>query len=545
MLDKFPWIFGIFALVRLQQRHPRGLRAFSRRGCARRPATANAVGLVTWSEISHNDTFLLEYLADNSWQPERLELSEATPRYCRTRYPAELAASMEPLWTSFLSLVADPPLEHHARPLGAAVSRVDQPHPERFDAETAGNCSRRITRGFCRALKQSPKVLHGLADLSAKWYDNPLWRRDALDMARTTASRALYFSMLVGTRRMEAWRHREGRCRTGSPHGPVEPGLARRTWATCWRCPTTSRWTRAFADWPSAKEINGVRADHQSRTPSRPSRATPRTTTAAAITTSWSSMCIGPSWPPIGRGCSNGSSRATGRSGGGPPSSPRKRRRSSIGSTQTPLAQMTPTQPRDAEAVGRHCSTVWRRSCKRCSTTTTTTTETRVPAVACLPPGKPGGQGGQATPGDPRIGYADVDRVPIAVDWQHPGAKRSEGATRRDFLKSSIAGGLAFGLPSLAIRRPASLPATGPNAEIAMAVVGLGGIDTVGGVGGRGRRLISGLREIPGVRIAAVCDVDRTILDHTVQQFKDRREDVTACTRRSQGARTTMPSTPL
>ena len=105
-----------------------------------------------------------------------------------------------------------------------------------------------------------------------------------------------------------------------------------------------------------------------------------------------------------------------------------------------------------------------------------------------------------------------------------------EGATRRDFLKSSLAGGLAFGLPSLAIGGQHQSRVTGPNAEIAVAVVGLGGIDTVGGVGGRGRQLISGLREIPGVRIVAVCDVDKTILDHTVQQFKDRREDVAACT---------------
>jgi len=92
---------------------------------------------------------------------------------------------------------------------------------------------------------------------------------------------------------------------------------------------------------------------------------------------------------------------------------------------------------------------------------------------------------------------------------------------RRQFLKGSLAGGLAFALPDLAT--------ASPNAEIRMAVIGLGGIATVGGVGGRGRQLISRIRTVPGVRIVALCDVDQAILDHEVQQFKDRHEDVAAC----------------
>ena len=104
------------------------------------------------------------------------------------------------------------------------------------------------------------------------------------------------------------------------------------------------------------------------------------------------------------------------------------------------------------------------------------------------------------------------------------------GATRRDFLRRSMAGGLAFGLPSLAIGSQGLAGPAGPNAEVGVAVVGLGGIDTVGGVGGRGRQLISRLRDVPGARVVALCDVDQAILDHSVQQFKDRGEDVAAYT---------------
>ena len=92
--------------------------------------------------------------------------------------------------------------------------------------------------------------------------------------------------------------------------------------------------------------------------------------------------------------------------------------------------------------------------------------------------------------------------------------------TRRNFLRTSVAAGLALGLPRLA------LGADAPNSQVRLGIVGLGGIDTPGGVGGRGRQLINSLRKIPGARIAALCDVDQQILEHELQPFKDRHEEV-------------------
>ena len=91
--------------------------------------------------------------------------------------------------------------------------------------------------------------------------------------------------------------------------------------------------------------------------------------------------------------------------------------------------------------------------------------------------------------------------------------------TRRDWLKSSMAGGLLLGMPIAATR---SVRAAGPNAEIRLAVVGMGGIDIVGGVGGRGRQLLGSLYKVPGVRVVALCDVDEAILGHEVDLFKKR-----------------------
>lgn len=98
--------------------------------------------------------------------------------------------------------------------------------------------------------------------------------------------------------------------------------------------------------------------------------------------------------------------------------------------------------------------------------------------------------------------------------------------TRRDFLKCSTIAGLTLGLPKIALGSGGSSEAKGPNDTIRVAVVGLGSTTAVGGVGGRGHQLIPRLREIPGVRITALCDVDQTFVQRELQPFKDRGEQI-------------------
>jgi len=95
--------------------------------------------------------------------------------------------------------------------------------------------------------------------------------------------------------------------------------------------------------------------------------------------------------------------------------------------------------------------------------------------------------------------------------------------TRRDFVKGCVAAGLACGWPRAA--RPA-----GANSDVRLAIVGLGGIDVRGGVGGRGRQLIDAFRKVPGVRITTLCDVDQAILDHGAGIMKKTGLAVTTCT---------------
>ena len=97
--------------------------------------------------------------------------------------------------------------------------------------------------------------------------------------------------------------------------------------------------------------------------------------------------------------------------------------------------------------------------------------------------------------------------------------------TRRHFLKRSVTAGLALGMPRV-LFGAAGTQSRGPNDTIRVAVVGLGATKAIGGVGGRGHQLIPRLREVPQVKIAALCDVDQTFLDRETRPFKDRGEEV-------------------
>jgi predicted dehydrogenase len=98
--------------------------------------------------------------------------------------------------------------------------------------------------------------------------------------------------------------------------------------------------------------------------------------------------------------------------------------------------------------------------------------------------------------------------------------------TRRKFLKGSITAGLALGMPRIVTGAESSSRSPGSNDTVRVAVLGLGSTTVVGGVGGRGHQLIPRVREVPGAKIVALCDVDQEHLDREAKLFKDRGEEV-------------------
>ena len=97
--------------------------------------------------------------------------------------------------------------------------------------------------------------------------------------------------------------------------------------------------------------------------------------------------------------------------------------------------------------------------------------------------------------------------------------------SRRDWLKTTVAGGIACGAGVSLSQNHAS--ASDANSQVRLAILGLGGIDIPGSVGGRGRQLIDALRGVPQAKIVALCDVDEDVLAHGVELLKKANQTVT------------------
>ena len=85
--------------------------------------------------------------------------------------------------------------------------------------------------------------------------------------------------------------------------------------------------------------------------------------------------------------------------------------------------------------------------------------------------------------------------------------------TRRTFIQTAASGAAVASFPLAAAARSIR----GVNQDIRVGVVGLNG---------RGGSHINGFRRLEGVRVVALCDVDRSILARNVERFESREESV-------------------
>ncbi|MGZ4965224.1 MAG: Gfo/Idh/MocA family oxidoreductase, partial [Limisphaerales bacterium] len=88
--------------------------------------------------------------------------------------------------------------------------------------------------------------------------------------------------------------------------------------------------------------------------------------------------------------------------------------------------------------------------------------------------------------------------------------------TRRSFLQKTALATGAITLGGCATHRP-NHRVIGANSDIRVAVVGFHG---------RGSDHIAGLRNVKGVRLVALCDVDKHVLGNGVEAAKNRGENV-------------------
>ncbi|MBM3334899.1 Gfo/Idh/MocA family oxidoreductase [Candidatus Sumerlaeota bacterium] len=102
---------------------------------------------------------------------------------------------------------------------------------------------------------------------------------------------------------------------------------------------------------------------------------------------------------------------------------------------------------------------------------------------------------------------------------------RARRCPRRRFLKQSLIGAAAIGAARRSTAPAPFARVRGANDDIRIAVVGIGSTIKIGG---KGKQDIRDWLKTPGVRVVALCDVDRAHLDPEVKKFTDRNEKVDA-----------------
>ena len=184
-VGKFPWIFGIFQAFE-SGNDLRGNYETIKRRLMIAKNDPYCKGMVIWPENSHGDTLMYEFFAANAWKPDFMEIRDFIPVFCRRRY-GEAAARMERLWKAFLPVIECGYWNFHQY-YGEMFAHLEV---AKFpvDAKEADSYLLEIKR---LAPCANPAV-EALADLADCPLDDPMIRRDVIDMARTAGGRLFQY----------------------------------------------------------------------------------------------------------------------------------------------------------------------------------------------------------------------------------------------------------------------------------------------------------------------------------------------------------------
>ncbi len=94
---------------------------------------------------------------------------------------------------------------------------------------------------------------------------------------------------------------------------------------------------------------------------------------------------------------------------------------------------------------------------------------------------------------------------------------------RRTFLRTSCAAGSALALSGPGVLAAPFSRVLGANDEIRIGVVGVGSNVKIGG---KGKADIRDWHKVPGVRVVALCDVDKANLEPELRKWRDAHEDM-------------------
>ncbi|OGV56124.1 MAG: hypothetical protein A2X49_14550 [Lentisphaerae bacterium GWF2_52_8] len=225
---RFPWIFGMLHCLAFNNEMRGNYKMLGDR-LKEASSDEKCLGFLLWPELSHSDTFILEFLAEKGWSPERLSEGELVDDFCARRYPHDLRKAWREIWwrsTRLLRLVqwgegewpvSGFDLEFHHRLLES--EQFCDLTPERMAYYKARY------EEVKQELSYMGGVLNAMAKLLPQTYENEQMRRDIIDITRAAANLALRTFFMAHCVRLDAWR--SNRC--GKSEIKISEDIIRKT----------------------------------------------------------------------------------------------------------------------------------------------------------------------------------------------------------------------------------------------------------------------------------------------------------------------------
>ena len=192
VVNKFPWIFGIFSGYEPES-EIRGFYSLTNERLKIAKSDPMCKGVVLWPELAHGDPFVIEYFAQNSWDGESEPVEETLKRYCADRYPAEIAKEMSGIWQKLMPIVEltswsiDESCDHHGSDIFVRPLRRIK-----FDAALVEKYRENFEK--IDALRENAvDILKRIRSIPT---DDEMTRRDLYDIARTVIGRFINAAIL-------------------------------------------------------------------------------------------------------------------------------------------------------------------------------------------------------------------------------------------------------------------------------------------------------------------------------------------------------------
>jgi len=207
---RFPWLFGMLYAFTFNNEMRGNYRMLSER-LTEAATDEKCRGFLLWPELSHSDTFLLEFLADKSWRPKCLSESELVEDFCARRYPADMRRTWRDIWWRAVKLLGlvqwgsgypgnelDLDMEYHHRLL----------QHEQFTVLTPERMAYFRTRcdAVNPALSWMDNMLGAMLGMLPQIYASGPMRRDVIDIVRSVLNLVLRTQFMAHCVRLDAWR---------------------------------------------------------------------------------------------------------------------------------------------------------------------------------------------------------------------------------------------------------------------------------------------------------------------------------------------------